>query len=241
MTSSATKFRLVESPSDPAVAAFARLQEQVYYDSDTLIPGAYFPRLLAARSEQRRNLLLVAEREDDVVGGTLFHYLAEAGSGFSSFMGVRPDARGQGLARRLHEARFEALDASRGSPVPGVFIDVVAPERVDARELEQERQFGFEPLSRRRIFQSLGFCKVNIDYRQPVGGPGGGPLTTLDLLFCPREHGARSVPTQLVTDTLRGYWSPWLGEARTQRELERLRELASGPTLALVDAVSLAP
>jgi hypothetical protein len=93
-------------------------------------------------------------------------------------MGILPVCRGHGLSRRLHEARFALLDAVARSPVPGIFIDVVAPERVSEAKLDAERRFGFEPNQRRKVFQSLGFRKVDVAYRQPVG-PNGGPLETL--------------------------------------------------------------
>jgi GNAT superfamily N-acetyltransferase len=230
--------RLVESPDDPAIAAFGRLQTRVYYDSGALIPGKYIPQMLASRSSRRTNLLLVAEQAGQVVGGTFFHHLADAGSAFSSFMGIVPEARGRGLARRLHEARFAALDAvSGGNPVVGVFIDVVAPERLPRAELDSERRFGFDPQKRRPAFRALGFCTVAIPYRQPVGGPGGGPLETLDLLFCPRGAAVTEIPRALVLSTLRAYWQPWLGAERARRELLRL-EHSVGTSVPLVDCVA---
>jgi len=197
------------------------MQDAAYFAPETLIPARYIPQLLAAESGARRNFLLVAEIDKHVVGGALFHYLAEAGSGFSSFLGVDRDARRQGIARQLHEERFRILDQAAGGQVPGVFIDVVNPRRLSAEEMERERRVGSDPWGRRRAFERLGFRQVDIRYEQPVGGPGGGPVTILDLLYCPHSP-ADSVPTQLVVATMRAYWSPWLGDsaARHARELE---------------------
>ena len=227
--------RQVREPGDAAIASFAALQREVYFDSDLLLPGELIPRLLGGDGG-RHNLLLVAEEDGVVVAGTFFHYLAAPNCGFSSFLGVRAVARGRGVARRLHEARFAALDAAAGREVAGVFIDVTAPERVAPEAVEAERRFGFDPLHRRRVFQSLGFRRVDVRYEQPVGGPGGGPLTVLDLLFCPRDPATLAIPTALVLETMRAYWSPWLGERRTGRALAELAARAAGPTLALHDA-----
>ena len=111
--------RHVTDPHDPAIAAFGALQERVYFEPDMLIPAAYIGQMLARPGADqpgadrygadRYDALLVAEDGGELVGGSLFHYLAAAGAGFGSFLGVAPQARGQGLARLLHEARWRTL------------------------------------------------------------------------------------------------------------------------------------
>jgi len=232
--------REVNDPNDPALATFGHLQRAVYFEPDSLIPGSYFPALLRNRAGPRSNFIVVAEEDGQVLGGTVFHYLASAGSGFSSFMGVARSVRGQGVARRLHEKRFEVLDRAAGRPIPGVFIDVVNPTRMTARQLEQERRVGSDPYARRRVFEHLGFRQVDIRYEQPVGGPDGGPVTDLDLLYCPHQP-AESVPTTLVLATMRAYWTPWLGKA-VDHHVAELEGRAQGRTdLALVSPVPEQP
>ena len=204
------RVREVSDPSDPAIEGFGRMQTAAYFAPETLIPASYVPRMLGGDTGTRRNFLIVAEFDDRVVGGALFHWLAEAGSGFSSFLGVERALRGQGVARALHAERFRVLDRAAGGHAPGVFIDVVNPTRMSARELERERSVGSDPWDRRHAFEKLGFGQVDIRYEQPVGGPDGGPVTSLDLLYCPHEPAER-VATSLVVATMRAYWSPWLG------------------------------
>ncbi len=227
--------REIVDPADPAVVGFGQLQEAVYYAPETLIPAGAIPHLLGDQSASRHNVLLVAESGGRVVAGTLFHYLVEPNTGFSSFLGVARHARGQGLSRRLHEARFAALDRVAGRPVPGVFIDVTNPARMPAADRARERAVGSDPAVRREAFARLGFKQVDIRYEQPVGGPGGGPVTTLDLLFCPRTPHT-TVPTRLVGATLRAYWSSWLGDAAAGRFARELEGRADGRAeLPLVD------
>ncbi|WP_027480918.1 GNAT family N-acetyltransferase, partial [Deinococcus pimensis] len=191
-----------------------------------LIPASYIGRMLTSWSDaSRRNFLVVAERAGEVVGGTLFHYLAAANAGFSSFMATAPEVRGQGVARLLHEERLRVLDDAAGGRVEGVFIDVVAPDRLTEEEREAERRVGSDPLRRRQVFARLGFRRVDVPYEQPTGGPDGGPVTNMDLLFCPREP-AETVPLALVLDTMRAYWIGWLGEKRTERALAALADRA---------------
>jgi GNAT superfamily N-acetyltransferase len=220
--------RQVIDPCDPAVDGFGRMQTAAYFAPETLIPARYIPQLLSAEGESRRNYLVVAERDGRVIGGTLFHWLKEAGSGFSSFLGVDRQFRRQGIARRLHETRFSILDQAAGGRAPGVFIDVVSPSRLPAEQQAREHQVGSDPWQRRQAFARLGFRRVDIRYEQPVGGPDGGPVTILDLLFCPREP-ADSVPTALVVATMRAYWSAWLGAA-ARRHADKLEARAHGQT-----------
>jgi hypothetical protein len=137
------------------------------------------------------------------------------------------------VARQLHEARFATLDRAAGKAVPGVFIDVVNPTRLTPDELERERNVGMDPVIRRRIFARLGFRQVDVRYEQPVGGPNGGPVTNLDLLFCPRPS-AESVPTSLVLATMRAYWTHWLRDNAERHVAELERRTAGRQELALV-------
>jgi GNAT superfamily N-acetyltransferase len=223
--------REIRDSDDPAIGGFGRMQRAAYFAPETLIPAEYIPQLLAGDGQtgSRRNFLLVAEISGRVVGGTLFHWLAEAGSGFSSFMGVDRQLRSRGIARRLHEERFGVLDRAAGGRAPGVFIDVVNPARMSPEDLERERQAGSDPWDRRRAFARLGFGQVDIRYEQPVGGPGGGPVTILDLLYCPHEP-AESVPTLQVIATLQAYWQPWLGHSAARRHARDLESRAHGAT-----------
>lgn len=238
MSPSAVKVRRVADPADPAIPAFGRIQERTYPDPGSLIPPAYFPRMLTSRLPERRNLMVVAEdRAGDVVGGSVFHYFPGPNTGFSSFMAVAPEVRGRGVARAIHDARLVALDEEAGpeAPVHGIFIDVVAPERLTARELEQERRVGADPIARRTIFQRLGFRRVKAVYHQPVGGPGGGPVTNMDLLYCPRTP-TDLVPADLVVETMRAYWLRWLGPELSERSARELRERCGGEWVRLLPA-----
>jgi hypothetical protein len=65
-------------------------------------------------------------------------------------------------------------------------------------------------------------------------------VTVLDLLYCPHEP-ADSVPTSLVVNTMRAYWSGWLGRA-AERHARELEARAHGDaTLRLISPVPLFP
>ncbi len=217
------------------------MQDASYPEPENLIPASMLPKLITWSDESRKNFVLVAEDDAVVVGGCVFHFLREPDTGFSSFMAVARAARGRGIARMLHEARFRVLDdaarATNGRDVHGVFIDVLNPKRLSPHEFGLEQSVGSDPFVRRKVFAAFGFKRVNLDYQQPFGGANGGPVTNLDLLYCPHPGvDAQTVPLETILGTLRAYWSAWLGESRTAKALERLRGLASGADVLLVDA-----
>ncbi len=222
------QIRRVTDPNDPAIAAFGALQNSVYFEPEMLIPAGYIRQLLGDSAGGRRNVLLLAEADDSVLlGGTLFHFLPGAQAGFSSFLGVALEARGQGVARRLHDARWQALSELSDGSCRALFIDVVNPERESAEQRELERQAGSDASQRRHSFHALGFRTVDLAYEQPVGGDdpgldGGGPVTDMDLLaYLP--GGGERLSAALVADTMRTYWTPWLGRERADAAAVKLQ------------------
>jgi GNAT superfamily N-acetyltransferase len=231
--------RLITDPADPAIVAFGRVQNSSYSEPENLIPVSFLPRMIQWRDESRANFLLVAEENGVVLGGSVFHFMTAPNTGFSSFMAVTREARGRGIARALHEARFRALDdtaqALEKPVVDGVFIDVMNPERMSAKEFDLEQSVGSDPFTRLKIFGKFGFRRVDIAYQQPTGGPNGGPITNLDLLYCPHPGtDTQSVPLEKILGTMRAYWSAWLNEDRINTALERLRKLSPGSDVPLV-------
>ena len=227
--------RRVTDPQDPALAAFGRIQEASYYAPDMLIPPSAFPRLLAGNREGRADRILVAELGDEgmggeVVGGTIYSLLPAAA--FSSFMGVAPGMQGRGVGRALHAASLEDV---RAAGLPGIFADSVFAARQSEAERRAEAATGSDPIARRQQLHRLGLRTVDVPYWQPVGGPDGGPLKDLDLLYCPLE-GADTVPLALVTQTMEAYWRGWLGPERARTEALALAERAGN-----VERVGLLP
>ena len=226
------RIRRVLSGDDPAIRAFGELQEAVYFEPDMLIPARYIAQMLSGAGECR-NVLLVAEDDaGTVIGGSVFHYLGSAGTGFSSFLGVALGQRERGVARALHQARWTTLAELSGGACRALFIDVVNPARESAEQRALEAAAGSDALVRRRSFHALGFRTVDLPYVQPVGGddpaqPGGGPVTDMDLLaYLPRDP--PRLPAALVSATMRAYWTPWLGHRRAEQEAARLEAGAGG-------------
>lgn len=217
--------RRVTDPADPAIAAFGRLQDLVYFEPEMLIPARSISQLIGQRGA-RQNVLLLAEEEGGLLGGSFFHFLPESGTGFSSFLGVDRTARGRGVARRLHDARWHALKDVSNGECRALFIDVVNPLRESAGQREQEQRAGSDATQRRQSFHALGFRTVDLAYEQPVGGDnpeleGGGPVSDMDLLaYLPSTP--PTLPAALVRATMQAYWTPWLGLQRAEQAALKL-------------------
>ncbi|THF69344.1 GNAT family N-acetyltransferase [Deinococcus sp. Arct2-2] len=219
--------RRVLDPADPALPAFGRVQDESYYDPDTLMPPQMFPRLVSGP----RNRVLVAEDESgQVLGGTVFHLMTAAG--FTSFTGVARQAQGRGVGWALHAAKLEEV---RAAGLAGIFADSVFAGRQDAEDREAEAKAGSSATARRAALHAWGLRTVDIPYWQPVGGPNGGPLTDLDLLYQPLD-GSQTVPLDLVTQTLQAYWNGWLGQKRAAQEAQALADRAEAESLRLLPA-----
>ena len=244
------RVRRVTDPHDPALAAFGQIQEASYYAPDTLIPPEVFGHLLRGASGAREDRILVAETSGpsgpggEVLGGTVYSLLPgpdgrEGGGGaaFNSFLGVSPAAQDRGVGRALSR---QVLEDVRAAGLAGMFADSVYGERQSTEERAAEARTGTDPVTRRRALHALGLRTVDVPYWQPVGGPDGGPLQDLDLLYQPVAQ-SDTVPLALVTATLRGYWSGWLGQERAAHEAEALAERAGHvPALRLRPATETA-
>ena len=133
----------------------------------------------------------------------------------------------------MHDARLATLNEIAGKMIEGVFLDSVNPERLTQEELEEEKSVGADPYQRWQVFQRLGFRKVNIRYEQPVGGSNGGPVTNMDLLFCPSVI-SDTIATETVIQTMTSYWTPWLGPMAAKHHAKELRKRTAGERLELL-------
>jgi len=224
--------RSITNPKDHALERLGRIQDAVYPDPNMLIPASMFGQLLEWSVPERQNFFIVAEKEGEVLGGAVFHLFAEVGAGFSSFLGVSKAAQGQGVSSKLHHFRWQVLEDALKHEPEGLFIDVVNPARLSAKEFAAEERVGSSPLRRRAIFAHLGFKQLDLEYVQP----SSPPVTNMDLLFYSPARPS-SIATQLVTDTMITYWQPWLGEQRAARAALELRARAGGDTVDLIEPV----
>jgi GNAT superfamily N-acetyltransferase len=185
-------------------------------------------------------------RDGAVVGGSVFSYVARSNCGFSEYMLADERVRGTGIGRLLFDARKEVLDTEARrlghDACRGVFIEVDHPDRVPADVAALEHETALDGWERLRLFDHLGFRRVDIAYVQPPLAPDKQPIDYMDLLFAPWQAQAAAsarIPTRWMLDTLEAIWSAWT-PATAASYFERFERRISGAEVALQPAYTKA-
>ena len=207
----------VSDPDSPRLVEVAHLLQAVFADPNTVLGLDRLREFLAANAvvpERSFHVHAALGSDDQVVGATVFSYVPRSNCGFSEYIVSRPDVRGQGIGRRLFDARKRQLDeaarAAGHAGCHGLFIEADSPERTPAALLEAERETGLDARERLRLFAHLGFLRVDVEYVQPPLGPGKQAVPYLDLLFAPwRENAFAEIPSNWMVETVTPIWAAW--------------------------------
>jgi GNAT superfamily N-acetyltransferase len=179
----------------------------------------------------RRFHVLLAQEQEQVVGGTIFSYVLNSNCGFSEYIVVAGSLRGRGLGRTLFNARRALLNvdaAEQGQPsCSGLFIEADSPRRTPASLATIERETALDTRERLRLFEHLGFKRVEVPYVQPPLAAGKQAVDYMDLLFAPWPADMGAIPTGLVLDTVEAIWSAWT-PATFQLYLKSLQQALAG-------------
>ena len=231
----------ITDPADARLEKLSALLNATFPDPNTVLGLDRMQEFLAANpANVRRHFnVLVAERDDAVVGGTVFSYVFDSNCGFSEYIVADQRVRGTGLGRSLFDARKAQLDALaknngfRGCH--GVFIEVDSPERTPAHFAEAEGETALDLRQRVRLFAHLGFRRVDAPYVQPPLAPGKQAIDYMDLLFAAWEGVSQDrIPAEWVFDTLAAIWSAWTPDS-FGRHLATLRDRVGASHVALLD------
>jgi GNAT superfamily N-acetyltransferase len=207
----------IVDPHSPRLVEVAQLLQAVFADPNTVLGLDRLREFLAANAAPGERTFYVHAaigRDDRVLGATVFSYVPRSNCGFSEYIVSRPDGRGQGIGRRLFDARKRQLDEAASAAgyagCNGLFIEADNPARTPAALLEAERQTAIDAFERLRLFAHLGFLRVDVAYVQPPLGPGKQAVDYLDLLFAPWRADAQSeIPSIWIVETLAPIWAAW--------------------------------
>jgi GNAT superfamily N-acetyltransferase len=242
------RIELIDSPEDPRLLELSALMNMTFADPNTVLGVERLGEFLAANgpAARRRFCVLVATRNGAVVGGSVFSYVVRSNCGFSEYLVADRAVRGTGIGRQLFDARKEVLDGEARrfghAACRGLFIEVDSPDRTPPELRAAERETALDEWDRLRLFEHLGFRRVEVPYTQPPLAPDKQPIDYLDLLFAPwpgQAVSSESLPREWIVDTLEAIWSAW-SPATAATALEtfkqsvanahvRLRPLASRP------------
>lgn len=133
-------------------------------------------------------------------GGIIFEYFRTSKAALATYLCIRPEMRGQGVAKFLISRTVEALRRhGAGAAVP-LFAEAEIPAaQADAASREQARR-------RLPILSRLGFRKLPIAYRQPALGPGKHPLDNLEFLVF-AETDDVTVPASALRAFMREFYA----------------------------------
>jgi GNAT superfamily N-acetyltransferase len=117
--------------------------------------------------------------QEKVLGLTYGLTLPESGAAFSIYTAVREGQRGQGLGRRLFEARGDDLSGffkQQGSELAAIYFEVNDPAKTDAKKDVMD------PATRITVFRKLGAELLPFDYVQPQFESGEPAVSTFRLM-----------------------------------------------------------
>jgi GNAT superfamily N-acetyltransferase len=110
-----------------------------------------------------------------LLGGIVFEYFRKSRAALITYLCVRQDVRGRGVARFLLGQAVDCVRAPNG-PVP-LFAEAEDPR------LQSDQSHRKSAIARLRILDKLGFREIPIHYRQPSLGPGKRPVDSLKFLL----------------------------------------------------------
>jgi GNAT superfamily N-acetyltransferase len=211
----------IDRPDDPHLAMVYELMSATLADPNIVLGLDRMQEfLLANRANGPRRFCVLAaipaETPGVVTGATIFSYVASSNCGFSEYIVAAKEARGAGVGRLLFDGRKAVLDAEarqRGAGrCRGLFIEVEHPDRTPAEFVAAEQESALDPWERWRLFDHLGFWRVDVPYVQPPLAEGKAAVDYLDLMFAPWQasiRAARRLPTAWVLETLEPILASW--------------------------------
>jgi GNAT superfamily N-acetyltransferase len=214
----------IDNPDDPQLAEVHTLLAETLADPNTVLGLDRLREFLAAnRPGAARQLYVLVSTgpTEKILGATIFSYVVASNCGFSEYIVTSRDVRGSGVGRQLFDGRKALLDSAArehglGNSCRGVFIEVDNPNRTPADLLAAERETALDARERWRIFDHLGFRRVDLAYVQPSLGDGKTPVDYMDLMFLAWDEaasGAGRIPAAWILDTLQVIWSSWAPSA----------------------------
>jgi GNAT superfamily N-acetyltransferase len=206
--------------SDPALPDDVRERvcwqyyDLIYKDAFPIADEAEDPNIWLRLMRERpaapqpvlRILLATADRcspLDDpsaVLAGIHFEFYRDSGAALVTYLCVRPDMRGQGIAAFLLGRAVETVRSNTASASAQVFAEAENPDSFAEPSMREAASHRLSVLSR------LGFREVPIKYRQPALAPGKRPVDHLKFLIWSAE-GSAGVKLSTLRAFMREFYS----------------------------------
>lgn len=172
----------------------------------------------------------VAVHDGNVVGATEYRYYEDLNVAMTDFTII--GQAGLGIGRFLAKNRMEDLHRlarENGKQLFGNFAEIYDPYKVE------DVDFGgikpMDPFVRREVLSHLGFKRLDFPYVHPSWNNDGEAVTGLDLCFMPTDENVQELPSQLVVQFLKRYYT--VIPNKPQQWYEMIKNLEAKETIAL--------
>ncbi|WP_163099000.1 GNAT family N-acetyltransferase [Peribacillus alkalitolerans] len=195
------EYRRITSIDDPLFKQMHELMQTVFPPEEVLEFSLWKEPL-----EDPGIRVFVAVQEGEVVGATEYRYYEDFNIAMTDFTII--GKAGMGIGPFLANKRAEdlhALASENDKKLFGMFAEIYDPYQVDHYEFGGVKPM--DPYVRREVLAHLGYKRIDFTYVHPSWNNDGEAVTGLDLCFLPMVEGTNELPTSLVIDFLKRYYS----------------------------------
>lgn len=179
--------------------------------------------------------VMLMRQNGEVVGGSVFDYLAKPNAGVIEFLFTRPARRRRGLGRALLDATSRVLErdarSANGKPLRAIVAEMNDPFR------PVETPDNMDPFQRAEIWGKWGFGRLEFPYVQPALSRRQQPVECLALMARLRGGAPMKVSADWVMDVI-GEYMRWAMRIARPFDNAQYRDMARfarrHPEVALV-------
>ena len=212
-------------------AALGRFYREAYVpqfpDRNEREPLAQFARYLKLKAagwygaNNYHVLVALHGPQETPVGGAVFDYLAKSRAGIVEFLFVLPEARREGLGRRLLDAGQALLEAdadANGTRLLALVAEMNDPYR------HPDTPDNMDPFMRARAWGRWGFQRLRCPYAQPALAAGRAAVDYLTLIVKPLRGARASVSAAWTREVVAEYmrWAMRIHAPEANREYRAL-------------------
>lgn len=180
--------------------------------------------------------ILIAEQDEEPIGGSVFDYLARPNAGVIEFLFTRADLHARGYGRALLSETVRALRADARRAGAGRLTAIVAEMNDPFRR--SATPDAMDPFERAAIWGRWGFSKLDVPYMQPALSPRKKPVRNLALVTnMLAEPGAACADGHWLLEVVREYmrWAMRVVQPSRNAQFRALaRHIAAHPTVPLI-------
>ena len=166
--------------------------------------------------------VLLARSGGEVIGGSVFDYLAAPNAGVIEFLFTRADRRRKGFGRALLDATLRILErdarAAGKRRLQAVVAEMNDPFRPAATPDDMD------PFERAAIWGGWGFGRLDFPYVQPALSRGQRAVANLALVVKLRPAAPASVDSSWLMEVIAGYmqWAMRIARPRDNAEYRKM-------------------